>query len=63
MQVDRVSHNLDPLTLNSTELNGYPCGGITIVGVNKDTEQVERSREHDKHPQQRATQIFPDVSH
>lgn len=64
MRVPQAGCNLDPLTLNSTELNGYPCGGIAIaIVINNDTEQVERSREHDKQPQQRTTQTFLNHRH
>ena len=64
MQVDRVGYDLDPLTLNNTELNGYSCRRIAIaIIVDNDTEQVDRSREQEDQPQQRPTQIFLNHSH
>lgn len=64
MQVDRVGYNLDPLTLNNTELNGYSCRRIAIaIIVDNDTKQVDRSREQEDQPQQSPTQIFLNHSH
>jgi hypothetical protein len=64
MHVLQVACNLDPLTLNSTELNGYPCRGIVVaIVVNNDTEKVERSRKHENQPQQRTTQISLNRTH
>ncbi len=64
MQVDRVGDNLDPLTLNNTELNGYSCRRIAIaIVVDNDTKQVDRSREQEDQPQQSPTQIFLNHSH
>ena len=62
--MDRVDYNLDSLTLNSTELDGYSCRGIAIaIVIKNDAEQIDRRREHEIQPQQRPTQIFLDVSH
>lgn len=62
--MDRVDYNLDSLTLNSTELDGYSCCRVAIaIVINNDAEQIDRRREHENQPQQRPTQIFLDVSH